>query len=391
VVERLSPALPAHLAFWRSRPRAGDLALAALLASFGVIELWIVGVNMKAVAVPATIVAGGALYWRRVAPLRTVALVFGALAAESLLGVSLQKPDAPLLIGLVAVYTAGAYLPLRDSAVALALAIAGIWTSVAGQATHGQSDFAFTTIVVSGGWLVGRGMHGRVRQTSELAERTRRLEQEAEADRAAAVAEERRRIARDLHDVIAHSVTVMVVQAGAAEDIFEREPAGALEPIRAVQETGRAALVEISRLLGLLRDDGAEIGLTPQPRIDELGKLVTQMRAAGLDVDLRVEGTPRALPLGVDLSMYRIAQEALTNVRKHSAPSRAEVVLRYGDRAVELSVENDGPAAGNAHRGGHGLIGMRERVEVFGGTLEAGSRPDGGFRVLARLPLGATA
>ncbi|MGH3002651.1 MAG: histidine kinase dimerization/phosphoacceptor domain-containing protein [Gaiellaceae bacterium] len=126
----------------------------------------------------------------------------------------------------------------------------------AGAATNGHSDFAFTTVVVCAGWLVGRGMRGRVRQTTELTERTRLLEQQSEAERAAAAAEERRRIARDLHDVIAHSVSVMVVQAGAAEDIFQREPAGVLEPIRAVQETGRAALIEISRLLGLLRADG---------------------------------------------------------------------------------------------------------------------------------------
>jgi signal transduction histidine kinase len=373
--------------FWRKNPRQGDLALAVLLAAFGIAELWIVGVNLKPVAVPATALAGMALYWRRVAPLRTVALVFGPIAAESLLGVSLHKPDSPMLMALVTLYTAGAYLPLRESAAGLALGIGCIWIAVAGQATHGHSDFAFTSVVMSGGWLVGRGLHGRVRQTNELVERTQRLEQEAEAERVAAVAEERRRIARDLHDVIAHSVSVMVVQAGAAEDVFERDPARVLEPIRAVQETGRGALVEISRLLGLLREDGAELGLAPQPRVEDLPKLVDEVEAAGLPIDLRVEGTPRPLPLGVDLSVYRIAQEALTNARKHSADARAEVVLRYHDDAIELAVENDGVAATNGHRGGHGLIGMRERVAVFGGTLEAGPRPDGGFRVRALLPL----
>jgi len=140
-------------------------------------------------------------------------------------------------------------------------------------------------------------------------------------------------------------------------------------------------------LLGLLREDGAELGLAPQPRIDDLPELVTQTEAAGLPVDLRVEGTARALPLGVDLSVYRITQEALTNVRKHSAGGRASVVLRYNEAAVELTVENDGVASTNGHRGGHGLVGMRERVAVFGGSLEAGPLPDGGFRVVARLPL----
>lgn len=372
----------------RSKPRQADLALAALLAAFGLAELWLVHVGPKSIAVPATAVAGLALAFRRLAPLLTIAGALGAIAVESLLGVSLQKPDAPLLIALVAVYTAGAYLSLRDAVAGLALAVAGIGASYAGSSTNGHSDFAFTSVVVAAGWLVGRGMHGRVTQTAALAERTQQLEQEAEAERAAAITEERRRIARDLHDVIAHSVSVMVVQAGAAEDVFDRDPAAVLEPIRAVQETGRGALVEISRLLGLLREDGAELGLAPQPRIDDLPELAAQTEAAGLPVALRVEGTSRPLPLGVDLSIYRIAQEALTNALKHSTGARADVVLRYREDTVELAVENDGVASANGHRGGHGLIGMRERIAVFGGTLDAGPRPDGGFLVVARLPCG---
>ena len=372
---------------FRPQHRQADLALAALLAAFGLAELWILDVGPKSIATPATAVAGLALAFRRRAPLLTVAVVLCAIAAESLLGVSLQKPDVPLLMALVAVYTVGAYLSLRHAVAGLALALAGIGVSFAGSSTNGHSDFAFTSVVVTAGWLVGRGMHGRVTQTAALAERTQRLEHEAEAERAAAIADERRRIARDLHDVIAHSVSVMVVQAGAAEDLLDRDPAGVREPIRAVQETGRGALVEISRLLGLLREDGAELGLAPQPRLDELAELVAQTAAAGLPVDLRIEGTPHPLPLGVDLSVYRIAQEALTNARKHSAGARAHVLLRYGDDTVELAVENDGVASTNGHRGGHGLIGMRERVAVFGGTLEAGPSPEGGFRVVARLPL----
>jgi signal transduction histidine kinase len=388
---RRSGASLAGMSFFRSKSREADLALAGLLAAFGLAELWLVHVGPKSIAVPATAVAALALSFRRVAPLLTVTAVLGAIAAESLLGVSLQKPDAPLLMALVAVYTAGAYLPLRDAVAGLALAIAGIGASFAGSSTNGHSDFAFTSVVVTAGWLVGRGFHGRVTQAAALVERTQRLEQEAEAERAAAVAEERRRIARDLHDVIAHSVSVMVVQAGAAEDVFDRDPAAVLEPIRAVQETGRGALVEISRLLGLLREDGAELGLTPQPRIEDLPGLVAQAEAAGLRVELCIEGATRALPLGIDLSVYRIAQEALTNARKHSANSQARILLRYSADAVELTVENDGVAVTNGHRGGHGLIGMRERVAVFGGTLDAGPRRDGGFRVVARLPVPAGA
>jgi signal transduction histidine kinase len=159
-----------------------------------------------------------------------------------------------------------------------------------------------------------------------------------------------------------------------------------LEPIRAVQETGRAALVEISRLLGLLRADGAEVGLAPQPRLDELSELVEHARAAGASVDLRVEGDVAPLPLGVDLSVYRIAQEALTNARRHSAGGHVDILLRYLDDTVELLVENDAGVETDGHSGAHGLVGMRERVAVFGGDLDVGPTADGGFRVLARLP-----
>jgi signal transduction histidine kinase len=370
-----------------SEPRLGDAALAALLTAFGLFELWHFGVEPAAVAVPATLLSGASLAWRRSAPLLVVAVALGSLAVESLLGVSLQKQDSPLLIALVALYTAGAYLPLRDAAAAYLVAAVCIGVATNGSSTNGHSDFAFTLIVATAAWLVGRGMRGRVRQTTELARKAEQLER----DRAAAVAEERRRIARDLHDVIAHSVGVMVVQAGAAEDVYERDSAAVLGHVQAIQETGRAALAEMSRLLGLLREGGAELGLAPQPRLEELPSLVAQAESAGLPVDLVVEGTPRELPLGVDLSMYRIAQEALTNARKHSSGGRATVFVRYGRGDVELRVENDGELVAEGRGGGHGLIGMRERVAVFGGSLEAGPRADGGFRVVALLPTGGTA
>ena len=389
MANRVGSSFPVRaLGFRHSSARLGDAALAALLTTFGLVELWAFGAHPKAIAVPATAIAGGVLYRRRATPLFVVGATMGALALESALGVSLHKLDSPLLMALVALYTAGAYLPLRSAGAALAIALACLWISFAASRTNGHSDFVFTLVITSAGWLVGRGMHGRVQQTSDLAERTQRLEREAEAERAAAVADERRRIARDLHDVIAHSVSVMVVQAGAAEDIVERNQEGALEPIRAVQETGRAALVEISRLLGLLRADGAEIGLAPQPRIDELPALIEQARAAGASVEMGVDGQPVPLPLGIDLSLYRIAQEALTNARKHSPDAHVEVVLRYCANAVELIVENGPSRQANGHGGGHGLIGMRERVAVFGGTLDAEPVGDRGFRVHARLPIG---
>jgi signal transduction histidine kinase len=375
------------IAFWRIERALADGGLAVLLTAFALFELWFLHIGHAAAAVPATIASGLALGWRRSAPLLTVAVSLGAVAVESLLGVPLQKQDSPLLIALVALYTAGAYLPLRNAGAALALAAGCIGVSTVGSSTNGHSDFAFTLAVVAAGWLVGRGMHSRVQLASELTERTLRLEQEHEAERLAAVAGERRRIARDLHDVIAHSVSVMVIQAGAAEDVFDRDPSRVLEPIRAVQETGRAALVEMTRLLGLLREDGSELGLAPQPRLEDLPDLLAQTRAAGIPVDLVLEGKPAVLPLGIDLSLYRIAQEALTNVRKHALDACATVTVRYGGGDIELRVENGGAEVDPITRGGYGLIGMRERVAVFGGTLDAGPLPDGGFRIVACLPV----
>ena len=375
------------MSLFRSQPRQADLALAALLAAFGLAELWIVHVGPKSIAVPATAVAGLALAFRRRAPLLTVAVVLGAIAAESLLGVSLQKPDAPLLMALVAVYTAGAYLPLRDAVAGLALAIAGIGASFAGSSTNGHSDVAFTSVVVTAGWLVGCGMHGRVTQTAALAERTQRLEREAEAERTAAIAEERRRIARDLHDVIAHSVSVMVVQAGAAEDLLDRDPAGAesrsarcrrpdaAHSWRSVACSDCCARTVPSSALPLSLDSTSCPSSSPRPRPPAL---------------LSTSGSRgrRALFRSASISPSIGSHRKRSPTRESTAAGvRAHVLLRYDDDTVELEVENDGDASTNGHRGGHGLIGMRERVAVFGGTLEAGPSPDGGFRVLARLPL----
>jgi signal transduction histidine kinase len=178
----------------------------------------------------------------------------------------------------------------------------------------------------------------------------------------------------------------MVVQAGAAEEVLKRSPEAALEPIRAVQETGRQALVEMSRLVGLLRDAGEELGLAPQPRLDELEELVSSVSDAGLPVRLQVEGARRPLPLGIELTAYRVVQEALTNALKHAGEATADVRVRYEPDALLLEVVDDGPGA-NGYGGGHGLAGMRERVSVFGGDVTAGPRRSGGFAVRVRLPL----
>jgi signal transduction histidine kinase len=233
-------------------------------------------------------------------------------------------------------------------------------------------------------WALGRALSERGRRAAKLEERAARLE----LAHAEAVAGERATIARELHDVIAHSIGVMKVQTGAARLLLEENPARAKEALLAVEETGRQALGEMRRLLGILRGTEHESRLTPQPGISAIAALIDQVRTAGLPVEIVVEGEPRALPPGIDLAAYRVVQEALTNALKHSEAAQAEVSIHYRDTALELSVTNNGRAKRNGNgRVGHGLIGMRERVALYGGEFSAGPRGEGGFTVRARLPL----
>ena len=223
----------------------------------------------------------------------------------------------------------------------------------------------------------------------QLAARTLALEQERELNARRAVLDERVRIARELHDVVAHHVSLMGVQAGAARRVLPRDPAQAEEMLTAIATTSRAAVVELQRLLGFLRRDG-ESSLAPQPGLQHLEALLSQMQEAGLPVELNLEGNARPLPPGVDLSAYRIVQEALTNTLKHAGPAQAVVTLRYGAQALEIDVSDDGTTPAESSPGsGNGMLGMRERVALLGGWLQAGPRPGAGFRVRAHLPLGS--
>ncbi|MFE2378463.1 sensor histidine kinase [Streptomyces sp. NPDC059398] len=246
-------------------------------------------------------------------------------------------------------------------------------------------------------WVLGDSARTRRAYFAQLEERASRLEREREAQSKVAVAGERARIARELHDVVAHNVSVMVVQADGAAYVLDASPDQARQALETISSTGRQALAEMRRLLGVLRTgDAPESGeYVPQPDVQQIEDLVEQVRVAGLTVDFRVEGTPRPLPSGVELTAYRIVQEALTNTRKHGGPDvGASVRLVYFDDGLGLLVEDDGRGAahelyqdGGADGQGHGLIGMRERVGMVGGTLDAGPRPGGGFRISALLPL----
>ncbi|MEE1738145.1 sensor histidine kinase [Streptomyces sp. BE147] len=246
-------------------------------------------------------------------------------------------------------------------------------------------------------WVLGDSMRTRRAYFSQLEERAARLEREREAQSKVAVAAERARIARELHDVVAHNVSVMVVQADGAAYVMDAAPDQARQALETISSTGRQALAEMRRLLGVLRTgDTRESGeYVPQPDVEQIEDLIEQVRQTGLVVDFKIEGTPRPLPSGVELTAYRIVQEALTNTRKHGGPDAgASVRLVYFDDGLGLLVEDDGRGAahelyedGGADGAGHGMIGMRERVGMVGGTLDAGPRPGGGFRISALLPL----
>lgn len=368
-------------------------ALVVVMTGAGIAEVWLntdiqgspAGLTVIALLWGAPLLARGR--WPVAAPTAVLLLIgVQALIWPHSVGYSFSTfVMAALAVGLY-----GANLGSRNARLlgaALALSMVLIVVGVDPEAAW--TDLLSTVPILGVAWLVGHTYRSSTRRTAELRERADRLERERETEARAAVAEERARIAREMHDVVAHSLSVMVVQAEAAEAMLDVDPERARRPLSSVQDTGRSALGELRRMLGALREAGEDGALlAPQPGLDGLGDLVESVRAAGLLVSVHVDGEPRPLPPGVDLSAYRIVQEGLTNALKHAGPARADVLVRYGDRELELRVSDDGRGHDpGANGGGHGLVGMRERVALYGGELEAGPRPEGGFRLRARLPL----
>ena len=329
--------------------------------------------------------------WRRRRPVLAWA-VCGA--ATAIYGVG-EFPDTVLDLGpLIVVFSVAAHCPRRTATVlgvATALTIA-VSLLIAGDAS--TEDVAFNVLVFGVAWVLGENQRTRRAYTAELEDKAARLEQSRAEEAARAVAQERARIAHELHDVVAHHVSMMVVQAEGGASVLKTSPERAGQALDAISAAGRQAMAEMRRVVGVLRDDaegGAE--LAPQPGLDAVAELVDGVRRAGLPVELKVEGRPRPLPTGLDLSAYRIVQEALTNTLRHARAGQATVTVRYGDEHLELEVADDGqgPPPASAEGGaanGHGLVGMRERVALFGGRLEVGQRDGGGFAVLAHLPTG---
>jgi len=251
----------------------------------------------------------------------------------------------------------------------------------------GAGNFVFSTVAFTVAWAIGFALSHKFREADEARERLTRAERERIERARLAVADERTRIARELHDVVGHSVSVMTVQASAARRLLKPHQEKEREALLVVEQTGREALAEMRRMVGVLRRPEEAPALAPQPSLEHLDKLIAHTREAGLPVELRIEGTPEPLSASLDLTAYRLVQEGLTNAIKHARAQHAEVVVRYGDGQVEISVIDDGTGDGDDASGGHGLVGMRERVSVYGGELEAGPLLQGGYRLHARLPV----
>jgi signal transduction histidine kinase len=370
---------------WR-RIRGSDLVLPALFGLAGTLEFLVQGYRPLAVALGTYWAAALVLCARRVAPLAMPLVVAGIYALTPVLGFDVSEPSAWILLPGLAFYSAGSLVPRSRAPLGLAsvlVALVVVFATLDWLTTF-DPDIIFGVVWVTGPWMIGVAVRETLERNRDLAIEAERARGEAER---AAVAE-RERIARELHDVLAHSLGVMVVQASLAEDLVARDPAGAVGAIREVQQIGRDALGETAHLLRLIRDDEDELGVRPQHALADLAALADDYVRAGLDVDLVVDPAARTLPIGVGLSAYRIVQEALTNALKHAPGSRVSV--RVEKRGDELAVEVENSAAGGAPpvrvRGGHGLLGVRERVALFGGTLRAGPLEDGGFRLAATLP-----
>jgi signal transduction histidine kinase len=286
-------------------------------------------------------------------------------------------------------YAAGAYVEGKKAWIAVPLIYGAMTAMTLANDVFIWGDIFFPGTFGAMFFVGGRAVRSRSRLTAELHEAALRADEEREAGATRAMAEERRRIAREMHDVVAHSVSMMVIQAGGARRILERDPARAEAAGALIEKTGREALREMRTLLGLLHAEDEHAEYAPQPSLRDIGALVERARVAGLPVELTVEGARRELPAGIDLAAYRVVQEALTNVVKHGGGAETDVRVRYQADAVEVTVADrgGGTITTRLDGSGHGLAGMRERVRVYGGELHAGRRRGGGFEVRALLPV----
>lgn len=381
-----------------SRIRASNLErvdqlVAACLLVGNELHVWLgSSIPNRPLAAVAVAVLAGAVAVRRRWPLASVSVVLVFLAARTLFGVLLNlQHNAGVIIAVVLIfYGLGAFAPKRRSACMLVLAVAITSLNALTKPGGGVSAvFPMEAFGVLLPYAVGRVMASRAAREHASRNAAERLDSALVASARTAAYGERARIARELHDVIAHSVSVMVIQAGGARLVMDAEPARAEESLRSVERAGRDALAELRRLLGVLGEEDPH-ALAPQPGLSDIAPLLAHARKSGISADLRVDGQPVPVPPALDLCAYRIVQESLTNAIKHAAPATASVNVRWGEDALELEISDEGRRVnGRARRsaGGHGIAGMRERAALHSGNLEARARPSGGFTVRARLPL----
>src|SRR5919106_817449 len=296
-----------------------------------------------------------------------------------------MAPVAAWLLG--AAFLLGGLRASGRGRIGLAIVVSGAAIVVYNDPDRSPGDFIFVPVLFTIAWLAGFALRERATQAEAAEQRAIHAERERGAAARIAVAEERARITRELHDIVAHAVSVMVLQVGAVRHKLPQELAEDRDALRDVEQAGRTALAEMRRLLGAMRDDRSDVELAPQPGLSSLDTLIDKVRLAGLPVRLHVEGNRFPLPPAIDLSAYRIVQEGLTNSLKHAGARQAEVTVHYEAGGLQLEVRDDGIGAVTSDGLGHGLVGIRERVKIYGGEMTAGTAPEGGFVLGARLPL----
>jgi signal transduction histidine kinase len=376
-------------------PKGEDLdrIVAAALVVLGQIELWVGDAipGPKPLAVPLTIVITGSVAVRRRRPLAVGAVVL-VTNAVMILAAGGSTSVALAVAWMCSLYAIAVWTDTRGFVAGIGVLVCSNALTVLKPPVEVASvrDAWLFTVIPGVAMVLLRGaVRGRQLRAEGLAARAELLEREHELRAHEAVAEERARIARELHDLVAHNVSVMVIQAGAERHALPDDQAPTRETLASIEQAGRQALAEARRLLGMLRLDGQREELAPQPGLDQIDVLLEQVRRAGLGVTLEIEGEPVPLTAGVDLCVYRIVQEGLTNALKHAGPAHAEVRLRYAPRSLDVEIRDDGvgPSEAGGNVSGHGLIGMRERVALYGGTLHAGPCEPRGFEIRAHLPL----
>ena len=339
-------------------------------------------------AVPATALIVLPLLARRRFPFAAPATLWLLAAAVSFADGRLVPFTFSLTVaGMAAALMLGHRRDDREARLGLAIVIGGAAIIVYNDPEHAAGEFVFLPALFAIGWLAGYALRERAEQADAAEVRAAQAERERDAAARVAAAEERTRIARELHDIVAHAVSVMVLQVGAVRHRLPETRAPDREALQEVEQVGRTALTEMRGLLGALRREGDAIDLAPQPGLDRVEALLDEVRRAGLPVELHIEGEPRRLPRAIDLSAYRIVQEGLTNALKHARAGQADVTVRYAPDEVQIVVRDDGDGASPGHDPGYGLAGMHERVKIYGGEMSAGRANGGGFVLRTRLPL----